>query len=74
MNIPLQPLNSEAQGAHQWQNTLHTWLMIIGSALLMGLIAYSVLGGSGVVWAMILTAFGLWLAGQRVTENGPETL
>lgn len=64
MNIPLQPLNSEAQSAHQWHNTLHTWLMIIGSALLMGLIAYSVLGGSGVVWAMVLTAFGLWQAGR----------
>ena len=64
MKSSLQPLNSEAHSAHQWYNTLHTWLMVAGSALLMGLIAYSVLGGSGVVWAMVLTAFSLWQAGR----------
>lgn len=62
MNSSLQPLNSEAQSAHQWQNTLHTWLMIAGSALLMGLIAYSAFGATGVAWATILTAIGLWQA------------
>ena len=62
MNPSLQPLNPEAQKAHQWQNTLHTWLMIAGSALLMGLIAYSAFGAPGVAWAVILTAIGLWQA------------
>ncbi|MEO9875573.1 MAG: zinc metalloprotease HtpX [Anderseniella sp.] len=62
MNSSLQPLNSDAQNAHQWQNTLHTWLMIAGSALLMGLIAYSAFGATGVAWAVILTAIGLWQA------------
>lgn len=38
--------------------------MIIGSTFLMALIAFSVFGGSGVVWAMVLTAFGLWQAGR----------
>ncbi len=64
MNPPLQPLNPDAQIAHQWRNTLHTWVMIAGSALLMALIAYSIFGGSGVVWALVLTAFGLWQAGR----------
>lgn len=64
MNFPVQPLNPDAQTAHQRRNTLHTWVMIAGSALLMAFIAYSVFGGSGVVWAMILTAFGLWQAGR----------
>ncbi len=64
MNFPLQPLNSDALSAHQWQNTLHTWLMIAGSALLMALIAFSVFGGTGVVWAAVLTGFGLWQAGR----------
>lgn len=62
MNPSLQPLNSAAQSAHQWRNTLHTWLMIAGSALLMGLIAYSAFGATGVAWAVILTAIGLWQA------------
>jgi len=64
MNSTLQPLNSEAQNAHQWQNKLHTWLMIAGSALLMGLIAYSAFGATGVAWAVILTAIGLWQAAR----------
>ncbi len=64
MNFPVQPLNPDAQIAHQWRNTLHTWVMIAGSALLMALIAFSIFGGSGVVWAMVLTGFGLWQAGR----------
>lgn len=64
MNFPVQSLNPDARNAHQWRNTLHTWVMIAGSALLMALIAYSVFGGSGVVWAIVLTAFGLWQAGR----------
>ncbi|MEO1160425.1 MAG: zinc metalloprotease HtpX, partial [Pseudomonadota bacterium] len=62
MDFRSQPLNSAAQSAHQWYNTLHTWLMVAGSALLMGLIAYSAFGATGVAWATILTAFGLWQA------------
>ena len=62
MDFRSQPLNPEAQSAHQWVNTLHTWLMVAGSALLMGLIAYSAFGATGVAWASILTAFGLWQA------------
>ncbi len=64
MNASLQPLNAEAQQAHRWRNRLHTWLMVSGSALLMALIAYSVFGTSGIVWAVVLTAFGLWQAGR----------
>jgi len=64
MSITVQPLNPDAQIAHQRRNTLHTWVMIAGSAALMALIAYSIFGGSGVVWAIILTAFGLWQAGR----------
>ena len=62
MSSPLQPLHSGPQRLHQWYNTLHTWLMIAGSALLMALIAYSVFGVPGIAWAVILTAFGLWQA------------
>ncbi|MEM9471344.1 MAG: zinc metalloprotease HtpX [Pseudomonadota bacterium] len=64
MNPTLQPLNPDAQRVHQWRNRLHTWIMVSGSALLMALIAYSVFGASGVVWAVVLTAFGLWQAGR----------
>ena len=62
MNVSLQPLNREAQRTHRWYNTLHTWLMVAGSALLMSLIAFSAFGATGVAWAIVLTAFGLWQA------------
>lgn len=64
MNFQVQPLNPDARISHQWRNTLHTWVMIAGSALLMAVIAFSVFGGPGVVWAVVLTAFGLWQAGR----------
>ena len=64
INVLLQPLTPEAQRAHEWQNTLHSWLMIAGSTLLMGIIAFLIFGASGVVWSVLLTAFGLWQAGR----------
>jgi heat shock protein HtpX len=63
-NTALQPLNQEAQRAHEWRNTLHTWIMITGSALLMGILAYLMFGTSGVIWAVLFTGFGLWQAGR----------
>jgi heat shock protein HtpX len=59
-----QPLNPDAQRAHEWRNSLHTWLMIAGSAMLMGIIAWLIFGASGVVWAVLLTGFGLWQASR----------
>ncbi len=64
MNAHVQPLNPDAQRAHNWRNTLHTWLMIAGSALLMAIIAWLIFGTTGVVWAALLTAFGLWQASR----------
>ena len=59
-----QPLNPDAQRAHEWRNSLHTWLMIAGSAILMAIIAWLIFGAAGVVWAVVLTAFGLWQASR----------
>jgi len=39
---------------------LHTWILIGGSALLMALIAWTVYGPTGLIWAAVLGAFGLW--------------
>jgi heat shock protein HtpX len=62
MNTYAQPLNPQAQRAHEWRNTLHTWLMIAGSAALMAVIAWLIFGATGVIWAALLTGFGLWQA------------
>jgi heat shock protein HtpX len=64
MNTFPQPLDAHAQDSHRWRNTLHTWLMIAGSALLMSIIAWLIFGASGIVWASLLTGFGLWQASR----------
>jgi len=64
MNTYAQSLNPDAQRAHEWRNTLHTWLMVAGSAALMAVIAWLIFGTTGIIWAALLTAFGLWQASR----------
>ncbi len=52
-------LNPDAQRAHNSRNTLHTVLLIGGTALLMGAMAYSVLGTIGLIGAVIITLIGM---------------
>jgi heat shock protein HtpX len=58
------PLSEDILRSHNVRNTLHTWILIGGSALLMGAIAWTVFGFSGLVWAAVLGAFGLWSASR----------
>jgi heat shock protein HtpX len=58
------PLSEDVLRAHNWRNALHTWILILGSALLMGAIAWTVFGFSGLVWAAIFGAFALWSASR----------
>jgi hypothetical protein len=74
MNAFPQPLNPDAQRAHEWRNSLHTWLIIAGSALLMGIIAWLIFGASGVIWAVLLSGFGLWQASRVSPKDGAEAL
>jgi heat shock protein HtpX len=58
MSLPA--LNPDIHRSHDLRNLLHTWILIGGSALLMALIAWTVYGLSGLVWAAVLGAFGIW--------------
>jgi heat shock protein HtpX len=58
------PLSEDALRSHNLRNTLHTWILIAGSALLMGAIAWTVFGPSGLVWAAVLGGFGVWSASR----------
>jgi heat shock protein HtpX len=58
------PLDEAERRRHRLRNVLHTWLLIIGSGALMALIALILFGTAGLVWAAVLTGFGLWSAGQ----------
>ena len=58
------PLNEAERRRHRVRNVLHTWLLILGSATLVALIAWILFGAAGVLWAAALTAGGLWSAGQ----------
>jgi heat shock protein HtpX len=53
-------LNPDIHRSHDLRNMLHTWILIGGSAILMALIAWSIYGLVGLVWAAFLGAFGLW--------------
>ncbi len=52
------------QRSHDLRNALHTVVLVGGSALLVAAIAWTVLGPTGLVWAAILGAFGLWTMGR----------
>lgn len=52
-------LNPETQRSHNLRNTLHTVLLIGGTGLLMGLMAYAVMGTIGLIGAAIFGAAGL---------------
>jgi heat shock protein HtpX len=58
MRLPA--LNPDTHRSRDVRNVLHTWILIGGSALLMALIAWTVYGPPGLVWAAVLGAFGLW--------------
>jgi heat shock protein HtpX len=57
-------LNPETLRSHNLRNTLHTWILILGLGGLMAVIAWTVLGVTGLIWAAILGAFGLWMMGR----------
>jgi heat shock protein HtpX len=61
-------LNQEAQRAHNFRNTLHTALLVAGTAMLMAAMAYSLFGWTGVVIALVVSVFGL-LSLRRVSPK-----
>jgi heat shock protein HtpX len=62
--MPRPHLNLALQRSHDLRNALHTAVLIGGSAMLVAAIAWTVLGFTGLVWAAILGAFGLWTMGR----------
>lgn len=52
-------LNPETQRSHNRRNAVHTALLIGGTGLLMGIMAYSVLGVAGLLGAAVFGAVGL---------------
>lgn len=52
-------LSPDIQRSHNFRNTVHTTLLIGGTGLLMGLMAYAVLGSIGLIAATVFGAVGL---------------
>ncbi|MCA0433066.1 MAG: zinc metalloprotease HtpX [Proteobacteria bacterium] len=52
-------LNAEAQRRHNLRNTLHTILLLAGTGLLMGVLAYLVLGVGGLLIASVFGIIGI---------------
>ncbi len=57
-------LNQDEIRRHNLRNTIHTWLLVVGTGVLMAVIAWMIYGAGGVVWAGLLGVFGLWMAGR----------
>ncbi len=64
MSLIAAPLDQDQQRRHNLRNSLHTWLLIIGAGALMAVIAWTVYGVGGIVWAAIFGAVGLWSASK----------
>jgi heat shock protein HtpX len=57
-------LNPDIQRSHNLRNAIHTWMLVLGSGALMAIIAYTVYGSSGLIWAAVFGAIGLWTMGR----------
>jgi heat shock protein HtpX len=57
-------LNADVTRRHNRRNALHTAIIVFGSAILVGVIAWTVFGNIGLIAAMIMSAIGLVSLGQ----------
>ncbi|NNE24387.1 MAG: M48 family metalloprotease [Rhizobiales bacterium] len=64
MSPNIATLDRDQQRRHDLRNTLHTWLLILGAAVLMAVIAWMTYGVGGIVWAAIFGGLGLWSASK----------
>lgn len=62
--MQIKNLNPDAQRRHNFRNALHTIVLIIGSALIMGLMAYSLFGVTGLIAAAVIGAIGIASLGR----------
>lgn len=52
-------LNPDVQRRHNFRNALHTVILVAGSAAIMGLLAYTMFGATGLVLAAVFGAFAM---------------
>lgn len=62
--MPPPRLDLAIRRSHDLRNALHTVILIGGSAILLALIAWTVFGWTGLVWAAIFGGFGIWTMGR----------
>ena len=54
-------LNPDVRRSHDLRNAIHTLILITGTALLAGAIAWIVYGPTGLVWAAVSSAVGIYM-------------
>lgn len=57
-------LDEDVARRHNLRNWLHTFILVAGTALLAGAIAWTVFGTEGLVWAAVFGGVGIWTLGQ----------
>ncbi len=58
------PLDSRRLAAHKRNNTVQTWAIAAGAVLLLAVTVWALFGLSGVFWAVLAGAIGLWRIGK----------
>jgi heat shock protein HtpX len=62
--MQIRNLNPDVQRRHNIRNALHTAVLVVGSAAIMGLLAYSMFGTTGLVVAAVIGAIAMAGLGQ----------
>jgi heat shock protein HtpX len=62
--MQIRNLNPDVQRRHNFRNALHTAILVLGSAAIMGLLAYSMFGTKGLVAAAVIGAIAMAGLGQ----------
>jgi heat shock protein HtpX len=57
-------IDSAVQSRHNFRNTLHTILLIVGTGLIMGILAYTMFGWLGLLGAAVFGALGIASLGR----------
>ncbi len=66
-------LNPDVRRSHDLRNAIHTLILIAGTALLAGAIAWMVFGTTGLIWAAVSSAIGIYML-SRVSPKVVLTL
>ena len=67
-------LNPDVSAQPQLRNALHTFILVVGTAVLAAAIAWVMWGPNGLIWAAAFGAIGLWALSRVSPQGGAHPL